>query len=764
MLIRKITLSSPYNRLNFSNGESKNTKQFDNNTNMTNTISQLPSFTYGNYDISFGARLFRTPANFYAQPFNQKGMPDTMKAYLNEDYSDRQNMPPYQMLRLVFDDLNETKNLEQVKRIFPDEPLFADLTDTPNRNVKKGLVSEVEALRDETDSVPLFKDGESNFGLYLLRKIYLEGKTMKEIQSDFKKDVTPLYAELIDNELDYSDINAYGIKFPNNAFWKSFTANRENFPYVYKPRKATAHTSAGANNSSRIRGEEHNMPPRQPKFKLGSYEVNKMTDAFVAGRGSRKNTEKNLKHRGVKDPEKLSFVSKYFSEIMSVSLEKIHASEEMRYFFEHSDDLTKKQKEKFEAYWRSNPRMRELQSMAISDTIKLFFEAYGADGNNEEFQDLLAYAASIKPNREKQLEEHNKRQAEYEEIFANYVDETAQTDAPEVPAVVEEKKVSKEEIDARLREEALKNGAEVFNFESPDGQKYSFVCNIDETFADNLKREMNLLPNAFINRYLRFMLSSPLATYDYKKSIALMAAVPPFAKEQLMQPDEYRHISSSINKDFSEANRNVLYANDLAFAERILSRLNWDPKFAMMIAFDTSKMLDFATMTLKIDDWTPAERQKLDADYREYLQPIKSKADINNVTNQMVDYLVKLDPDSVAKDDKNSNVFCDDLMGLTAANVKDIPAAKNMVAKVIRQTKFLDAYGGTAKILLKPDVPQEVKDVKLTLMLEDLFLRNSSDLIPVWTMSSQNIRKYVKDPSLESLLFAKSFRMNRKKN
>ena len=68
---------------------------------------------YRDYNISFGARLFRTPANFYAQPFNQTGMPQTMKTYLNDDYEDRQNMPPAQMMKIVFEPLKYADNLEE---------------------------------------------------------------------------------------------------------------------------------------------------------------------------------------------------------------------------------------------------------------------------------------------------------------------------------------------------------------------------------------------------------------------------------------------------------------------------------------------------------------------------------------------------------------------------------------------------------------------------------------------------------------------------
>ena len=93
---------------------------------------QLDAFNppdYRDFNINFSARLFRTPANFYAQPFNRNGMPDTMKSYLFEDYEDRQNMPPAQMLKLVFSDINNAKSLEHVKKLYPEEPLFDKLID-----------------------------------------------------------------------------------------------------------------------------------------------------------------------------------------------------------------------------------------------------------------------------------------------------------------------------------------------------------------------------------------------------------------------------------------------------------------------------------------------------------------------------------------------------------------------------------------------------------------------------------------------------------
>ena len=104
---------------------------------------------------------------------------------------------------------------------------------------------------------------------------------------------------------------------------------------------------------------------------------------------------------------------------MSVVLEKLHVSEEMKDFYMDYDNLSKSQKEKFAAYWQ-NDWLKEQQSKVMKGTIRLFFDTYGVDGNNEDFQELLEYARNIKPNRIARQEEHNRLQEEYERELAIY--------------------------------------------------------------------------------------------------------------------------------------------------------------------------------------------------------------------------------------------------------------------------------------------------------------------------------------------------------
>lgn len=60
----------------------------------------------------------------------------------------------------------------------------------------------------------------------------------------------------------------------------------------------------------------------------------KLADAMIKGMGSQEETKKQIKRHNVQVKETLGFVAKYMSEINSVVLEKVHASDEMKDFFE----------------------------------------------------------------------------------------------------------------------------------------------------------------------------------------------------------------------------------------------------------------------------------------------------------------------------------------------------------------------------------------------------------------------------------------------
>ena len=722
------------------------------------SVSLTPAFAYRDYDINFGARLFRTPANFYEQSFNQKNMPATMKEYLNADYEDRQNIPPNQMLRIVFDDLNEIKTLDFVPRVFPNEPLFENVSDTPKRNARTGILSEIQSMTSEMDEYPLFKDGNSNFGMYLLKKIYLEGKTLKEINKDFKQDLSKAYDGLITSEIDYDTLSAYGIKFPKTPFWKSFIATREDFPYEYKPRKIEISRLGQQRERSLadITAKRNQDDTRPPKFKVDKNfdpKGKKMGDAIIDGHGSIKHTEKALRRRGISNQEELSFVSKYMSEIMSIALEKTHASEEMRSYFENYDNMNKRQKEKMDNYWKSNPFMRDLQSLAISDTIKLFYEAYGADGNNEEFQDLLKYANNIKPARQESIKNHDLKQLELEETFANYpLTDLEQAAKEETPTVPEPKILTQEEMDKLAEEVALKNGAEVFEFTSPDGDRFKIFGNIDELYKNKMEEEFALMPQKLVQKFINFAQKSKYATHEYKKTAGLIANVPGFALEQLMPIDECRNISAKINKDFDSKYRIQMLAGEQAFAERLLA-IKGD-KYVNLLRLNAMELSKYAMNELNITKWSEEDQIKLDQDYEYYSTSLKNKDEISKLNMAFVEYLSNTNPDSA-----NWKPFgeIDDICALLAATLIKYPDEKKNFNKMLRQSQFMERYGASARILLKPDVSPDVKKAKVKLMMSDLIAMQASNVINILSKNSDFIRKYVKDPNVAMGLLQRHF-------
>lgn len=719
-----------------------------------------PQFAYRDYNINFGARLFRSPANFFAQDFNRNNMPDTMKNYLYADYEDRQNMPPNQMLRLVFDDLNEIQSLDFVPRVFSDEPLFANLSDRPKKNARTGLLSEIEAMRSETEDYPLFKDGNSNFGMYLLRKIYLEGKTRKEINKDFKNDLSPIYKDLITSDIDYDTIAAYGIKFPKAAFWKSFTATREDFPYEYKPRKVEG-SRLGVTRErtlSDITSGNNSVDTRPQRFKTGKEfekRSRRMGEAILSGHGDKKSTEKALRHKGVYDTEELSFVSKYLSQIMSVALEKTHASEEMRSYFENYDSMNKRQREKMESYWRSNPFMRDFQSLAISDTIKLFYDAYGADGNNDEFRDLINYANQIKPLREQKLAEHNARQAELEEIFAAY-DEPEKSSSPVLADESEEfdysKTYSDADVEALAEKEALKQGAEVFTYISPTGEKYCFIGKVDELFADKMKEEFRLLPDAIVKKFINFAQKHKDATYDYKKSVGIIAKVPDFVRERIMSIDECRAVSYKINEAFDKKYKANMIAAEQALAERMLARCG--DNYAPIMKFNAMELSTYAMDKLNIDSWNDDERAKLEQDYHTYSAPVKDKVEAAKISQAFVDTICAQDPSSLYLVNFGET---DDICALFAATLRKYPQAKPYFLKALRQDNFMERYGGTSRILIKSDVSDRVKIAKAKLMIDDMISDNSANIINILITDASLINKYVRDDNIRLSLLQRHY-------
>lgn len=694
-----------------------NTKkeQQTNNFMQNQNYSYNPIGYYKDYNISFGERLLLTPEEFYPWKANKEGLPEAMKLYLNADYDDRQHIPPQQMFKIVYDDLNDVKSLEQAKRIFPEEPLFKNLKDNDGKKATHGILYEIRVMRESGKS--LFKNGDDNLGLYLLKKIYLEGKTLKEINEDFKKDVSVHYKGLSD--IEYSTLrDGFGIKYPNRAFWKSFTHNRSNYKYEYKPRNPHIHgTSSGVINAS----NRKETAPRKGRFSdVKDWEIDKLTDALVKGNGSLIETKKQMKKSSVRDEAALGFVAKYMSEINSVVLERLQVSPEMSMFFENTDNLSKSQKQKLDAYWQDSER-RELRSIYMKDTITWFLSAYGVDGQNEEFQELLNYAHNIKPNRIakiKELEEvHNLKQAYYDEMFA-------ELDALENSKSVEELDVPSEKLTVEgAINKALAEvpGAQRFTFETDEGTVEIFG-NLREELKAALKQESALIPTAFADKFIKYMVESQEIDDSYILSKLLYNADVTYPDDdRLMDKEEYRRKTVSFYNKYSADRKVDSRAAQQATTEMLLSFPEFLESNLVLNLFDFGP-LQFLQFSRMLPDYMIEDCKRkssiINSKFNEYRRPL-TEAEVRKVTLELMRQIKSYDASKSIF--KSNNNFDDFSCILTAVRINMNNLKNSTELFKIKLANYVRKFGGSARYILDKNIPEEFKLAKGEQILASLY-------------------------------------------
>lgn len=703
----------------------RNNNKHNNNKTINNSYNPI---AYRDYNVNFGARLFRTPANFYEQPFNKNGMPDTMKNYLYTDYEDRKNMPPSQMMRLVYEDIEIADSLDDVKELYPEEPLFKNLTDARNKKAKTGVLAEIDLMKQ--DGKPLFKNGNNNLGLYLLKKVYLEGKTLKEINKDFEKDISSYYKDL--SPIQYETFSAYGIKFPNSAFWKSFTATRKDFPYEYKPRKAiTTRTQSGQKTTSPTNHPQKAKVEKGKFADVKDWEIDKLAKAMVGGKGNVEATKKQMKKQNIRDNESLSFVAKYMKQINSIVLDRMHVSDEMKSFFNQQNNLTATQQEKFTKYWQ-NPKLNELQSILMKDTIKLFFEEYGVDGNNENFKYLLDYADNGIKNERMLPANHAEKQAMYDELFANYdFKENGKSTAellPETPKSMEE-----------IVTEAIENKKPSILIK-PSAKEIIYNGNLNGDFQKILQSEMELLPEGYAKKYISFFMKHPLIDDKFKISYIASDSVPAEHKSLIYTPEELAEVSTRVNREFDSNFIHRTIASNQAMSRMILD-LDFGKNTERSLTVNTNALVEMLEKA-GFENWTPEQKAKLNTLYREYATPLTSKEDIKKINSMLIDFVVNYDTmrPLTIKGEAQVNA----ILGNISDAMKINPTLKKEFEKAIKYYDFVNIYGGSSKLLFDNGVTQEAKSIKLQLMLEDFIIANQPKLKSFFRAVENVIKNIIK--------------------
>ncbi len=369
--------------------QNKNTLQNNKSTtNIINTNSKLPTYSYRDFNINFKARLNRTPENFYSQKFNQENMPLTVKNYLYENFEERQHMPPAQLQREAFQYISIADTVEEVKEMYPNEPLFQNLRSFKDTKAKRGTLLMLR-WDAQISGTPVFKDKNApkDLAIYLLRKVYLEGKTLEEINKDFGKDATEEILKEIKikdgNYFSYADLKSMGIKYPNISYYKSFLATRNDKEYIpatraYSERTITEETK-----------EKLSLAKKEWWKNLGYSERQKQIKRMLEGKELNDST-----------------FSKFQWQIMTIAASKINYSDKLSQIFadklsdkdfnDEFSNFAEKQRIIMKEFWNNDPNFKKEFSLAIHETITEFENALNNSESSQYIEELTNRAIDLK--------------------------------------------------------------------------------------------------------------------------------------------------------------------------------------------------------------------------------------------------------------------------------------------------------------------------------------------------------------------------------
>lgn len=182
--------------------------------------------------ISFEARVDKGLQRFYE--FNIRRMPSTVKNYI-ETLPDKSLYTPLGAQRNAFSKLLYAKNAEDIKKLYPEEDLFKNIVNPDSSKATRGILGIFRENREllELCGQGILADNE-NLTVYLIKKIFLEGKTLDEMNEDLKRDCNPEFLSLYQQKengmmLRSSTLKALGIEQPESEYLQSLRYTRDGY-------------------------------------------------------------------------------------------------------------------------------------------------------------------------------------------------------------------------------------------------------------------------------------------------------------------------------------------------------------------------------------------------------------------------------------------------------------------------------------------------------------------------------------------------------
>ncbi len=180
-------------------------------------------------NIPFEARVDKGLTRFYET--NADRMPKTVKTYI-ENLADKTSQTPLFAQKSAFAGLMGATSIAAVQTAFPEEELFTELKESDETKATRGILG---IYRENKELLKVCEQGilnnNENFTVWLLKKIFLESKTLDEINQDLDKEINPEFRAMYNEKengqfIHPSTLKALGIKMPEAEYMQSLRYTR----------------------------------------------------------------------------------------------------------------------------------------------------------------------------------------------------------------------------------------------------------------------------------------------------------------------------------------------------------------------------------------------------------------------------------------------------------------------------------------------------------------------------------------------------------
>ncbi len=206
-----------------------NVQKTQSNFEISNSTCSLSAYPKSYYFLSFQARVNKDLNSFIER--NEANLPYSIKAYI-ENLSDeqKQTITPLAAQRNAFEYLAICDSVADIKEAYPDEPLFQNLKEVGEVKSKRGILYDIRLMSEDLDEKEtLLSSGENSLSLYLVKKIFLEGKTIGEINEDLDNNLNPVFKKEDKNYILPSTLQALGIQLPSLSYLNSLRYTRDGY-------------------------------------------------------------------------------------------------------------------------------------------------------------------------------------------------------------------------------------------------------------------------------------------------------------------------------------------------------------------------------------------------------------------------------------------------------------------------------------------------------------------------------------------------------